>query len=70
MARRTLPLLADPKSKAILKQLCLEHGVTMALLGQLIDIQRENLGRARQVGITADFSAAIAEFLESNTGTT
>ena len=65
MARRVLPLLADPKAKEILKRLATEHGVSMNLLSQLIEIQRENLGRARQFGITADFSAAIADFLES-----
>lgn len=65
MPRRTLPLLADPKSKEILKHLCSEHGINMALLMQLVDIQRENLGRGRQFGITSDFSAAIAEFLEN-----
>ncbi len=68
MARRSLPLLADPRAKEILKKLCAEHGVTVTLLSQLIEIQRDNLGRARQMGITADFSAAIADFLESRGG--
>jgi hypothetical protein len=68
MAKRSLPLLSDPKAKDILKRLCKDHGITIALLSQLIEIQRENLGRARQVGITADFSAAIADFLDSAGG--
>lgn len=68
MARRSLPLLSDPRAKDILKRLCKDHGISVTLLGQLIEIQRENLGRARQAGITADFSAAIADFLESSGG--
>lgn len=68
MPRRTLPLLADSKAKDILKRLCKEHGITMALLSQLIEIQRDNLGRARQIGIASDFSAAIADFLETTGG--
>ena len=64
MAKRTLPILADPKAKKILKELCLKHNVTIDLLVQMIDIQRNNLGRGRQIGITQDFSAVIAEFLE------
>ena len=68
MARRTLPILADPRAKDILKRLCKEHGINMTLLGQLIEIQRDNLGRARQVGIASDFSAAIADFLETTGG--
>jgi hypothetical protein len=68
LARRSLPLLADQRAKDILKKLCREHGVTMALLNQLIEIQRDNLGRAKQIGISADFSAAIADFLEASGG--
>lgn len=65
MARRALPIISDPQSKAILKALCREHGLTLDLLTQLVEIQRENLGRGRQIGISQDFSAALAEFLES-----
>ena len=64
MAKRNLPILVDPKARRILKDLCSEHNVTMDLLTQMIDIQRNNLGRGRQIGITQDFSAAIAEFLD------
>ncbi len=64
MKRRNLPLLGDKKAKKILKQLCQEHGVAVSLIEQLIDIQRDNLGRGRQLGITQEFSAAISEFLE------
>jgi len=66
MAKRTLPILADPPARKILKALCARHNVSLELFTQMIEIQRENLGRGKQIGITQDFSAAIAEFLESN----
>lgn len=65
MSRRTLPILSDARSRQILKTLCRDHGLTLDLLAQLIEIQRENLGRGRQIGITQDFSATIAEFLDA-----
>jgi hypothetical protein len=65
MAKRTLPILADPQAKKILRNLCAQHGVTLELLSQMIEIQREHMGRGRQIGITQDFSAAIAEFVDS-----
>lgn len=64
MAKRTLPILADPQAKKILKSLCVEHNVSLELFTQMVEIQRENLGRGKQIGITQDFSAAIAEFID------
>lgn len=64
MRRRDLPLLGDKKAKKILDDLCQEHGVAVSLIERLIDIQRDNLGRGRQLGITQEFSAAISEFIE------
>ncbi len=64
MAKRTLPVLADPQAKKVLKGLCLKHNVSLELFIQMLDIQRENLGRGRQIGITQDFSAAIADFID------
>jgi hypothetical protein len=64
MAKRTLPILGDPQAKKILKGLCTQHNVTLDLFTQMVEIQRENLGRGKQIGITQDFSAAIAEFLD------
>ena len=65
MAKRTLPILSDPDAKKILKRLCKDHSLSMELLSQMIEIQRDNLGRGKQIGITQDFSAALADFLES-----
>jgi len=65
MPRKNLPMLADPEAKRILRDLCETHSLSMALLESMLNIQRDNLGRGRQVGITQDFSAEIADFLEA-----
>lgn len=65
MAKRVMPILSDPESRRILRDLCREHKLSMDLLEQMIEIQRDNLGRGRQIGISQDFSATIAEFLDS-----
>ncbi|MGX2032910.1 DNA modification system-associated small protein [Methylocaldum gracile] len=62
--RRSLPLLDDLKAKAILKQICQEHGISLDLLRNLIEVQRDNLGRGRQFGISQEFSAVISDFIE------
>lgn len=62
--RRDLPLLNDKNARDILEGLCQEHNITLALLEHLLDIQRDNLGRGRQIGISQEFSAAISEFIE------
>ena len=65
MAKRNLPILTDSSARKILKELCSRHNVSIELLTQMIEIQRENLGRGKQIGISQDFSAAIAEFVEN-----
>jgi len=64
MARRQLPMFDDAESRKILRDLCKAHNLTLELLMQMVEIQRDNLGRGRQLGITQEFSAAIADFLE------
>ena len=59
-----LPLLTDAQARAILTDLCVQHGITVDLVEKLIEIQRDNLGKGRQRGISQEFSAAIAAFLE------
>ena len=66
MRKRELPLLEVEKARVILHQLCQEHGVSVSLIRNLIDIQRDNLGPGRQMGITQEFSAAISEFIEES----
>lgn len=64
MTRRSLPLLSDKKARNILHKLCKEHNISLDLLRNLIEIQRDNLGRGRQLGISQEFSAAISDFIE------
>lgn len=64
MNRRNLPLLSEPNARKGLISACREHGISIRLLESLIEIQREHLGRARKLGITEEFSAAIAEFID------
>lgn len=68
MSKRTLPMLADPDARKILKDLCRTHNLSLELLTAMLNIQRDNLGRGRQVGITQEFSAEIADFLEAGRG--
>lgn len=59
-----LPLLADAQAKDILTELCVQRGISVELVESLIEIQRDNLGKGRQRGISQEFSAAIAAFLD------
>lgn len=68
MTRRSLPLLAERKAKDVLQGLCQEHNISLDLLRTLIEIQRDNLGRGRQLGISQEFSAAISDFIEERAG--
>lgn len=64
MRKRVLPLLEDAKARSILEALCKEHGVHLPLMKKLIEIQRDNLGRGKQIGITQEFSAALGDFID------
>ena len=65
MARRSLPILSAPESRQVLKDLCRKHSLSLPLVTELIEIQRNNLGRGKQIGISQEFNAVIAEFLDS-----
>lgn len=62
--RRDLPLLSDSNARKIIEELCAEHLITIDLIERLLEIQRDNLGRGRQIGISQEFSAAVSEFIE------
>lgn len=65
MSTSDLPIL-NGRPRHILEELCREHGITLELLEQLLEIQRTNLGRGRQLGIGQEFSAALSEFLDAD----
>ena len=64
MNRRELPLLGDANAREIIDGLCKEHDISLDLVVQLLDIQRDYLGSGRKKGITEDFSATLSEFIE------
>lgn len=68
MAKRRLPVVDDPESRKILRDLCKMHNLSLEFVIEMVEIQRDNLGRGRQVGITQEFSAAIADFLDKRGG--
>ena len=67
MKRKELPIFRGEPRK-ILDQACAKHGVTVALLRELVDVQREYVGSGRQMGISEDFDARISGYLEDNGG--
>jgi hypothetical protein len=64
MKSKELPIFREPDAKASLTVACRSKKVTLTLLRELVDIQREYLGSGRQMGITQEFDAVLAEFLE------
>lgn len=59
-----LPLLTDKQARDIITAICKEKGITIDLIEQLVAIQRDNLGKGKQRGISQEFSAVVSAFLE------
>ena len=68
MKPRELPIFNDPKARAVLDAACRKHNVTVTLLRELVEIQRQNVGRGVQLGITGDFEECIRDFLDRRSG--
>lgn len=64
MSPSDLPIFRDPEARAVLEEVCKRHGITAALLSNLLEVQRTYAGAGRQIGITAEFSNCISEFLD------
>lgn len=64
MKPKDLPLFRDKQARAVLDDACKRHGVSLALLQRLLEIQRQFAGSGRQTGITSEFDSAIIDFLE------
>ena len=64
MKPNDLPLFRDEAARQLIKQACHKHGIKLGLLQDLLGIQRAYIGSGRQRGITQDFSARLAEFIE------
>jgi hypothetical protein len=65
MKPKDLPIFKDPKARAVLGEACKKHGVSVELLKGLLEIQRDNAGRGRQMGITEDFDSCFVEYIEA-----
>lgn len=64
MKTKELPIFKIPEAKEVLQSACRSHKVTLTLLKELIECQRDYLGKGRQMGITAELDTLFAEFLE------
>ncbi len=64
MKPKDLPLFRDESARKLLRGACNKHGINLDLLQDLLEIQRGYAGSGRQHGISQDFSARIAEFIE------
>ncbi len=64
MKPKDLPLFRDKAARAALEESCKKHGVSLSLLQQLLNIQREYAGSGRQAGITGEFDSALGDFVE------
>lgn len=65
MKPKDLPLFRNREAKRVLADACREQGVSIDLLQQLLEIERTYSGKGNSLGITAEFEAAIADFLDS-----
>lgn len=48
---KDLPLWSDPEARKVLEELCLKFGVPMAVLEDLVTIQRERQSQERADGV-------------------
>jgi hypothetical protein len=65
MKPKDLPLFRNKEAKQVLEKACLENGITISLLHDLLEAQRKYAGSGRAVGITADYESCIGDFLET-----
>lgn len=65
MKPKDLALFRDSKARAALEESSKKHRITVHLLEQLLDIQRQYAGSGRQAGITSEFDSVLGDFLET-----
>jgi hypothetical protein len=66
MKAKKLPLFQQPDARRVLNEACIRHGITLKLLQDLIDVQRDYMGSGRREGITTDLDTALGEHIELN----
>lgn len=66
MKAKKLPIFQSPDARRVLNDACARHGVTLKLLQELIDVQRDYMGSGRREGITTDLDATLGEYIDVN----
>jgi hypothetical protein len=64
MKRKELPLFHNAPAKKVLSDACKANGIKLELLRDLLEIQREFTGSARQNGITNAFDACLNTYVD------
>lgn len=67
MRRKELPIFRG-EARKLVDQSCAKHRVTIGLLQELMNVQRDYLGSGRQMGISEDFDSQISNYIEDNGG--
>lgn len=67
MRRKELPIFRGD-AKKLVEQSCARHGVTIALLQDLMNVQRDYLGSGRQMGISEEFESQISSYIDESGG--
>lgn len=63
MRTKRLPIFCQSDARRIVDESCKEHGIQISLLEDLVELERENIGRARRDGINDELDAILGEHL-------
>ena len=66
MKAKKLPLFQQPDARRVLNESCVRHSVSLKLLQDLIDVQRDYMGSGRREGITTDLDTVFGEYVDLN----
>ena len=64
MKAKKLPLFQQPDARRVLNESCQRHSISLKLLQDLIDVQRDYMGSGRREGITTDLDTVFVEYIE------
>ena len=64
MRAKKLPIFSQPNARQIVEEVAKQHGTTIRLLENLVDMQREYTGMARKDGINNDLEGLLDDYLE------
>ena len=64
MSHTLPPCLTQQKSRELIEEVCIKHGLDVELVIDALEVNRSHTGSGRRAGINADFSEVINAFLE------